>query len=513
MRASRLVKLFLNLETKELTRFRNYLKSEGTGYAMDAQLLMFDYLKTNAKKKVRTGPGYEDLLDEAVVQRSLSKKDKSVKPTNMNRIRHGLYKNLTDAIVHYQLEKERAEEDNVQRRMLLIRYLKNKLANNDSPNKDLSDLYTSVIDDVHKDTKAKNKKTIFDYLDMHVLNHYLYFNVDTDAWAAGREMEELHDSIDLYYCLTKLKYCTEVMVRQRALNENNTVRLKQEIRYIADEFMQSPTPLIQIYARCFDLFDKQEVDEEGLTTLFQLIKDNMNLDTSELTVIITFATNYIALSNKRGGEFGKMYFELHKIAFNKDLFVDEGFLEPNKLINYVFMCTAQGAGSEIPKIIDTHLHKVKNKGNQKNRDGQRDKTEIICRAYHLFAIQKFAEAFESLFEKGFRNEPYFLHFRTLRIKSIYEAEILPLGEFNFWEQTDTIKECNRFIKALHNREHLYNRTVYEQNINFAEMVIKMYHMQEIGIAPKAKKDALLTELQTIQNIVYRDWLTLKVNDL
>ncbi len=513
MRASRLVKLFLNLETKELTRFRNYLKSEGTGYGMDAQLLMFDYLKTNAKKKLRTGPGYEDLLDEAVIQRSLSKKDKSIKPANMNRIRHGLYKNLTDAIVHYQLEKERAEEDNLQRRMLLIRYLKNKLANDDSPNKDLSDLYTSIIQDVHKDTKAKTKKTILDYLDLHVLNHYLYFNVDTDAWAVNREMEELHDSIDLYYCLTKLKYCTEVMNRQRILNEKNIVRLKSEIRLIATEFMNSSTPLIQIYAQCFDLFDKMEFDESSLMALVALIKKNLDLDISELAVIITFATNYIALSNKRGGKFAKLYFELHKISFDKDLFVDEGFLEPNKLINYVFMCTQQGAGNEIPKVLQSHLHKVKNKGSQKNKDGQRDKTEVICRAYHLFATRKFDEAFQLLFEKGFRNEPYFLHFRTLRIKSIYEAEMLPLGEFDFWTQTDTAKECKKFIDALHKRKDMYNRVTYEQNINFAEMVINMYHYIQNVDTDKNQKDTLSAEIQSIPNIVCRDWLALKINDL
>ncbi len=513
MRASRLVKLFLNLDKRELTRFRNYLESEGTGYSMDAQLLLFDYLKTNAKKKVRTGPGYEDLLDETVVQRSLSKKDKSIKPNNMNRIKSGLYKNLEDAIVHYQLEKERNEQDNVQRRMLLIRYLKNKLANDDTPNKDLSDLYTNIIQETHKNTKTKTKKNIFDYLDLHVLNHYLYFNVDTDAWAVDDEVKELHDSIDLYYCLTKLKYCTEVMIRQRILNETNTVRLKDETRLIADEFMDSPIPLIQMYARCFDLFDKTEFDEAGLVAIISLIKEHLDLDISELAFIITFTTNYIALSKKRGGKFAKMYFELQKIAFDKDIFVDEGFLEPNKLINYVFMCTEQGAESEIPKILDTHLHKIKNKGEQKNRDGQRDKTDIICRAYHLFATQKFDQAFDLLFEKSFRNEPYFLHFRTLRIKSIYEAEMLPLGEFDFWNQTDTIKECKKFIEALHKRKDMYNHITYEQNINFAEMVINLYNYMQDTNTDKTKKDTLSIEMQSIPNIVCRNWLILKINEL
>jgi len=389
----------------------------------------------------------------------------------------------------------------------------NKLANNDTPNKDLSDLYTNIIQETHKNTKSKTKKNIFDYLDLHVLNHYLYFNVDTDAWAVDDEVKELHDSIDLYYCLTKLKYCTEMMIRERILNETNTVRLKSETRRIADEFMDSPMPLIQMYARCFDLFDKTEFDEAGLVALVSLIEENLDLDISELAFIITFATNYIALSKKRGGKFDKMYFELHKIAFDKDLFIDEGFLEPNKLINYVFMCTEQDAGDEIPKILDTHLHKIKNKGKQQNRDGQRDKTEIICRAYYLFASQKFAEAFDLLFEKSFRNEPYFMHFRTSRIKSIYEAEMLPLGEFDFWEQTDTVKECKKFIEALHKRKDMYNRITYEQNINFAEMVINMYHYMQDANTTKAQKDAILAKVKTTQNIVCRNWLSLKIEEL
>jgi len=264
-------------------------------------MLLFNYLKKNAKKKLRDG--YEDLLDDEVVHRNLFRENKSVKDTNMTKVKSGLFKNLIDAIIFYQLERERAQEDNLQRRMVLIRYLKNKLANDDTPNKDLSDLYTNVIQEIHKNTKAKTKKTIFDYLDLHVLNHYLYFNVDTDAWAIDDEVKELHDSIDLYYCLTKLKYCTEVMIRQRVLNEANTIRLKHEIRHIADEFMDSPEPLIQIYARCFDLFDKEEFDEAGLTTLISLIKENLHLDTSELAMIITFVGNYINLSGRRDAKF------------------------------------------------------------------------------------------------------------------------------------------------------------------------------------------------------------------
>ncbi len=512
MRTSKLVKLFLNLDKKELTRFENYIKSEGNGYAIEVQLLLFDYLKKNAKKKYREG--YEDLLDEEVVYRSLSKKNKSAKDAKMTRVRSGLYKNLIDAIIHYQLEKERTEEDNLQRRMLLIRYLKNKLANNDTPNKDLSDLYTNIIEEVHKDTKAKTKKTVFDYLDLHVLNHYLYFNVDTDGWVAENEVRELLDGVDLYYCLAKLKYCTEIMIRQLLFNEKNTIRFKDEIRSIADEFMDSSTPLIQIYVQCFDLFDNPEFNEEGLMVLVALIKENLHLDISELAIIITFTTNYIALSRKETSKFSDVNYELLKIAFNKDLFVDEGFLEPNKLINYAFMCVRHGEGNEIPKILNSHLNKVKNKGKQYNKDGQRDKTEIICRAYHLFAIRKFAEAFELLFNKRFKNDPYFLHFRTLRIKSIYEAEIQPIGKFDFFDQTDTLKECNRFITALQNRIDVYNfNTIYERNINFAEMVIKMYRYTQNVDANTAEKNALMTELHTHENIAYRSWLQLKIMEL
>jgi|GEM_PF-3471667 len=509
MRASRLVKLFLNLETKELTRFRSYLKSEGTGYAMDAQLLMFDYLKTNAKKKVRTGPGYEDLLDEAVVQRSLSKKNKSIKPTNMNRIKSGLYKNLTDAIIYYQLEKERSDEDNLQRKMILIRYLKNKLSNNSEPNKDLSDLYTSTIQDLHDSKKSMNKKTSFDYLDLHVLNDNLYFNVDTNAWAAGEAMNDLHDSIDLYYCLTKLKYCTEVMVRQLILNEKSAVRLKREVRLIANEFTDNSAPLIQMYARCFDLFNNSKFDEANLMALISLIKKHLHLDTSELAIIINFATNYIFIAKKENSTFSKVSYELLKIAFEKDIFMDEGFLEPDKLINYAFMCTRHGDGHKIPEILEAHLNQVKNK-----KDGQRDKTEIICRAYHLFSIQRFAQAFELLFNKRFRNEPYFMHLRTLRIKSIYEAEKQPIGKFDFFDRTDTLKECDRFIQAMENRREVYNlNTVYERNINFVEMVAKLYRYTQDTHATATQKNTLMSELHTLENIAYREWLQLKIMEL
>ena len=84
MRTSKLVRLFLNLDKKELSRFENYLKSEGSGYAMEVQMLLFNYLKKNAQKKLRDG--YEDLLDEEVVNRNLYRQNKSVKDTNMTKV-------------------------------------------------------------------------------------------------------------------------------------------------------------------------------------------------------------------------------------------------------------------------------------------------------------------------------------------------------------------------------------------------------------------------------------------
>jgi len=513
MRATKLVKLFLTLDSKELTRFRKYLKSEGNGHSVDIQLLLYDYLKTNGKKKIRTGPGFEDLLDVTIIQKRLSHQNKSVKTANMNKIKSGLYKNLTDAIIYYQLKKERSEENNLQRKMVLIRYLKDKLSNDNTPNQDLSDLYTTTIQDLQKSKKTMTKKTLFDYLDLHVLNDNLYFNVDTDAWGAGEAMNDLNDSIDLYYCLTKLKYCTEVMIRQRILNETNSIRLKNDIRRIADEFMGSPMPLIQIYARCFDLFDKSEFDEVGLTALVSLIKKNLHLDISELAIIITFTNNYIALSKKRSKNSNKMEYDLYKIAFEKDLFIDEGFLEPNKLINYVFICNREGKENEIPQIISTHLEKVKNKGKKAKKDGPQDKTYVICQAYYLFAVKKFGEAFELLFKKSFRNEPYFRHFRILRIQTIYEVERAALGKFDFLDYTDTVKECNNFINALKVRIEVYNQAMYVQNVNFAQMVIKMYHHTQDVNATKTQKEALLIELESIQNIAYRSWLKLRINEL
>jgi len=86
-------------------------------------------------------------------------------------------------------------------------------------------------------------------------------------------------------------------------------------------------------------------------------------------------------------------------------------------------------------------------------------------------------------------------------------------EFNFWEQTDTVKECKKFIEALRKREDVYNHVAFQQNINFAEMVVKMYHYMQDVNTTQAQKDALFIEVQSIQNIVCRDWLRLKTKEL
>ena len=474
--------------------------------------MLFDYLKKNSQKK--NIEGYEDLLEEKVVWERLSEDDKTIKRSNMSRIRHALYQNLMSAIIFYQLEKERTQENDLQRKMILTRYLKDKLINSSKPSKDLSDLYTATINDLHKSKKAKEVKASLDYLDLHRLNDNLYYNIDVDAWTADKAMGDLNDSIDLYYCLTKLKYCTEAMIRQRALNEVHNVRLQNEVRLIADEFMDdSSPPLLQMYALCFDLYSNQKFNEKGLMQIIDLIKKPLDLDPTEQIIIFTFVTNYIYLSQKEISTFSKLSYEIEEIGFENDVFIDEGFLEPIKLLNYVFLCMRHGDGHKIPQVMKNYLDKVKNIGGTNKQEGQRDKTENICRAYHLFAIEKFAEAFELLSTKKYKTEPFFLHFRTLRIKSIYEAEKYSEKGFTFFDTTNTRTECKRFEDALKKRASIFHFNIYERNINFIKITLKIYkHSQNIE-ASNSQKNDLMEELNQINNIAYRVWLQNKINEL
>ena len=197
---TRLVRLYVTLSKKEMrdlaAEWEVKQNADRTKKNISVYRL-FEYLKKNHDKPKKLAK--EKVFEYIYV-------DEIFKDKILTHLRSAALKILEDYIVHLQLKGE----DSLQRDILLINYLKRKLAESSAtgdPDEKLSTWYATEIRNLFKKVNKQQNRSVFSYLDVYRLSHLLYYNNDTNKFISGElNFATLMDSLDKFICLTKLKY-------------------------------------------------------------------------------------------------------------------------------------------------------------------------------------------------------------------------------------------------------------------------------------------------------------------
>ncbi len=482
MENTALVRLFDILNAAEKRRIKKKLEStERKGVDM---LLLFNYLNKNIKKP--------DKLIKDEVYKAVFGEFKKVNDAKLTQLRYKLYRFIEDQIVIDQIMGANENKDHlIQKELILLDYYNYKVVPNSQRSvQGISKLVESKISDVEELIKTTNVKDIVYLLNLYRLGHHLYYNLSTEILGEGElYLAQLLKNLDVFYCLSKLRYSIEVRQRQKITNEKVLpIFLFDEIYEYSEKLNNNEFPLVSIYKLLADLSNK--LDEAKIIELKnKLIENTDKLSNAELANSFFLLLNFMMQIN-REKRIDTVYlqYEVYKMILTKKLCILNGEIRPQFLINCAVNFVTTKKSYEIKKMLDEysgHIPKL-----------YKDKTIKLCNAYQLFGEGKFKDCIKLIYKQSFL--PFNLQAKTLLLKSVYEVEfvIRHTSNVSFFDSLDNYR---RFIRR---KKKEMNQNFFRATVNFTGCLLQLTDSDNQAILKK--------NIDEFGELVERKWLLEKL---
>jgi len=386
---------------------------------------------------------------------------------------------------------ERNKDHLVQKQMMLVEYYKNvELPANSTHTADLAELIKFKLSDVDKTLKRADAKNVDYYFYQHKLNHHYYYGLGSNIWKKGKAyLTKLLTNLDIYYNLTKMRYYSEILNRKNVTNEKYELKDLGQIQQFGEDLSSIPEViLLHLYKLCLTL--SSEVNETNLLSLvnFTLKKADF-LDNKELGFVVPFIVNNITyVKRNEGKDLTEINFKVHNLSLKRNIFMVNGLLRPIFLINYVYLCVEFGKLDEIDIAWEAYNHKIENK--------HKEPTYNLCTAIKAFGENKFEMALNYSKKETVQVFTFYLHTKTLQIKSLYE-----LGNYVKIEE-----ERNYLLRYMRINKQILDKSTYACLFNFTQIIREL-------IKPNMDKKAIIAKVEDKDKcVIERTWLLKKINE-
>ena len=463
MKKSRLINIFKSLTKKEIRDLRKWLHSPAHNQREDT-VLLFEYLVADDNLQ------QEDLLDKSTVFKHLMRDEKEFDDAKIRQVMYFLMKSVEEFLIYQEFMTQKSEQN-----LLLARALR-KRKNSKYFQKSIKDTLTDLQKEVLRDKDFYR----YDY----EIKHEKYEFQSRVSRTIDFNLQEMSDSLDVYYLSLKIRQCCMMVSHQRVFKTEYTIGLSDEIlKYIETKKLHS-IPAIGIYYFGY----KSMVDEEGDDS-FKLLKNNLfeyeNLfPKDEFAAIYLIAINYcIGKMNTGVGEFRKEAFELYKRGFENKILLTEDSLSHYTFINVISIALSIEEYQWTEDFIHSHAVYLKNE--------YRETTVLYCQARleydkdnfkaakRLFIRVEHADVLLNLSAKNFLLKMYF-----------EESEISVLEAL--------LESMSIYIR----RKKLvgYYRENYKNIIKFTKKLVR------VNPFSKKDKEKLKNEIEQVSPLTEKKWL-------
>lgn len=312
-----------------------------------------------------------------------------------------------------------------------------------------------------------------------------------DQRSAEKNLQDVADSLDLYYFYQKLKYTAAMLHYKNFLSvEAETPLLVDILKLLGDTKYQEPG--IQIYRRIILSFTNAD-SEEHYQVLKQLVTDKATLfPYEEQKAMFVFAMNYcINRINYGKVAYLQEVFELYQYALNKDLLLEDGHLSQWDYKNVVTVALRL----KQYKWADHFLQDYK----AKLLKADRANAYTFNMARYYFAIQKYERVLQLLQDVKYNDIFYQLDSKTTLLKTYYE-----LGE---WQPLYSLKDSFRIMLR---RKKLISQQQKENYMNLLKLSMKLF---KVDVKNKVALAVLKSKIETTQNVADKTWLNEKLSEL
>ena len=310
--------------------------------------------------------------------------------------------------------------------------------------------------------------------------------------STNKNLLETLNALDIYYLITKLRYCAAMLHYQEFLSLRGEIALIHEILHHCADSRYDHVPLLRAYY--YIVMSLIEPDrEEHFIAMKEIIfsqADTFTLDT--LRDLFAFAIVYcINKVNYGHASYQREIFELYKQSLDKATIFTNGKLSPWDYKNIVTIGLRNKEFKWTDSFIDSYLKKLP-KAEQQN-------AQTFNRARYYFAAKKYDKVLDLLQDVDYTDVFYLLDSKTTLMKTYYE-----LGEY---QSLQSLKESFRILLRR-------KKLISEQNQinygNFARFAMKLFRAD---VKNKKQLSSLRKEIENTSNVADRGWIIEKLTEL
>lgn len=494
----RVLTLFTTLTRTEQRRLGKYLEAFETDQNV---ISLFGYLK-----KYQDKPKWlsEERMFLGIYKTELS--DEKDKKRGFTILRNKLTAKIKNFIIHDRLTSKEYADFRLNKELIILEYIGNKLNSSDLDDgyrAELNAEYMLMLGQV-KRTAGNQKRDIFYYANLWRLYHLDYFNLNTQKWKGREEFDELIKNFQKFYTLAMFRYANEGLTRQQIKGEQQTFELPQDIYRKTDDFLEDEV-LFEIYRLHYDILNSFE--KEKFEAIKGIIKDDSKrrqIKRDEAAYIVGLLSNHIASeARKINSDINSIQqtLDLYGFAFENDIFLMSGYIDAMLVLNYVFLCVETNETDKIDSILNTYIKRVQKR--------HRKHTKGVVEAYFHFSKGDFKKAYSTLADIDFKHLIFYLHQRTLKIKSLYEIEVTQGDAYKVFLEDEYKYYRDNLIDKKYKKK--ISPSTYQANQNFIDFVELLYK-EDDEIKKKYTAEKLF-EILDNQQIAGKGWLRRKISEL
>ncbi len=478
MKDRKITKALEKLTVYELNSFRKFLLSPYFNQN-EAFVIFFDML--NEAKRTGKDPGQIESKD---VWAKIYGADTPYNDVKFRKLSSDLFALFEEFITQKELDNDGSEK----LRLLMKAYT----------NRNLSDLFGSLIHHIEYNKKLHQNKNADHYLNMYNIERAI-MDINFHDNTIGRKVEmdkvlnveEMSYNLDVFFIAEKLRsYCTLLSWNQRFKLNKKIIGIDVILKLAQSPFFKDYPP-IAIYYLISVIKSKEEYSEDYFKLKDLLITNIHHFDKKEAKDLLDLVIGYcVTLANRVRPEFETEAFEWYKLGLKSDIIIRDEHISPTTFRNISFYALRQGEYAWAENFINEYAQFLDPNVRESNVNFSLARVEWHNGNYkkviQLLAYTEYKEVFQALLS------------RNLLLLSYYE-----LGEF------ESLESLFSSFKLFLDREKTYaknRKTQYYNLIKFTRTLVK------INDREKNKLFKLKDEITKADPVVNKVWLLEKIEE-
>jgi hypothetical protein len=306
------------------------------------------------------------------------------------------------------------------------------------------------------------------------------------------------DMLDRYYFAEKLKSACDVISRNIVIKAAYISFELDEILKIIDRNIEklSECPAISVYRNILEML----TNDTGYHKTIAVIKQNEdNFSSDELKTQFDYAINFVIRKLNSGEQWYKEFLELHHYLLEKGILLNNGKLPEWDFKNIVTVALRAGETNWVEKFINDYKNSLP--------EEVKENAYSYNMAAYFHSVGRFEETMQLLQEIDFTDESYQVGSKIILLKSYFE-----LGAY------DAAMSLITAFRRLIERSKTMSAYRKQSNLNMLIALKKIFKLQiEFDYSNKTalKKyiKSIESSIQKLQPLANADWIAEKLKSI